>query len=137
MKKCWASSYSDCDGKLSREHLISKSLFLTNEINVKGYPWCKDEEITIGLSNLTSKILCQKHNKLLSNIDEAGATAFRIFREVRNLSNVRSKIRPRRWNIKRHRIDGYNLERWFLKTLINLSYHREHYLIIDIFMIYL
>jgi hypothetical protein len=122
MDRCWASSISECDGKLSREHLISKSLFLTNVITVKGYPWCKDEEITIGLPNLTSKVLCQKHNKLLSEVDKLGATAFSILRDISKLSNIRSKIKPRRWNIKRNRINGFILERWFLKTLINISY---------------
>jgi hypothetical protein len=38
------------------------------------------------------------------------------------LYQARSKIITRRWAIKTFNIDGALLERWFLKTLINLSH---------------
>jgi hypothetical protein len=38
------------------------------------------------------------------------------------LFHVRSKLKSRRWAIKTFTIDGKLLDRWFLKTLINLSH---------------
>jgi hypothetical protein len=42
-----------------------------------------------------------------------------------DLDNERKKLRPRRWNVVRFEIDGTCLERWFLKTLINIVVSRE------------
>lgn len=48
--------------------------------------------------------------------------AFCALREMRRLGNVRSQMKPRCWNVVTYDIDGSMLHRWFLKTLINLSY---------------
>src|SRR5690348_538201 len=121
MESCWASCLGNCSNKLSREHLVSKSLFLSESIRVQGFPWCKDDPVDIGISGLTSKILCELHNNDLSPYDQSGAQAFATFRESMRLDNVRRNMEPRRWNVKKFRIDGPGLERWCLKTLINLS----------------
>jgi len=106
MNKCWASSLGDCEGKITREHLISKGLFLDDTIIVKGYSWCKDETIKVSLASLTSKILCKKHNSLLSEIDRAGIHSFNILQKVEKISKVREKIRPKRWNVVKDEING-------------------------------
>lgn len=126
MSVCWALTLGDCSQKISREHLVSRALFQGDEITVQGFAWCKGESKQIGLANLTSKILCRKHNSDLSEVDDAGAKAFASMREMMGLSNVRSAMKPRIWNIERRYVDGHLLERWFLKTLINLAFDGEH-----------
>jgi hypothetical protein len=125
MEACWASCLGECSSELSREHLVSQSLFVGNEVTVQGFAWCKDEPKKIGLSNLTSKILCTRHNSQLSQVDDAGANAFRSIREMVRLSKIREKIKNKIWRVIKYEIDGRNLERWFLKTLINLSSNEE------------
>jgi hypothetical protein len=81
--------------------------------------------VKIGLSGLTSKILCEKHNNDLSDIDAAGIRGFEALREMRRLANVREKLKQERWRVFRDKVDGFGLERWCLKTLINLCCDRE------------
>jgi hypothetical protein len=119
---CWATSLEDCEGKISREHLVSQSLFPEGNITVSGLHWCKDGPKTVGLAALTGKILCQKHNSELSELDTTVKQAFETFDESMQLFQARSKLQRRRWTIKTFNIDGALLERWFLKTLINLSH---------------
>jgi hypothetical protein len=122
IKGCWAASLEGCDGKISREHLVSQSLFPEGNITVSGLHWCKDRPKTVGLAALTGKILCQKHNSELSELDAAVKQAFETFDESMRLFQARSKLQGRRWAIKTFNIDGELLERWFLKTLINLGH---------------
>jgi hypothetical protein len=120
---CWAKCLGNCSQKMSREHTISKGLFNDDEIMVQGFPWCLNAPKRIGLSNFVAKILCKAHNSKLSELDDAAKAAFAVFRESVRLNNVRQKLkRPTIWNVKRLEIDGPRLERWFLKTLINLSF---------------
>lgn len=122
MKKCWASILGNCSEDMSREHLISKSLFKDTVVTVEGLAWCVNEPKEIGLGSLTSKVLCVKHNNALSVVDAAAAHAFDVFREMRRLGNVRRKLKPKRWRVVRPEIEGHLLERWFLKTMITLTY---------------
>jgi hypothetical protein len=120
MDQRWANSLGGCSAKLSREHLVSAGLF-TDMVDVHGFSWCKDEWKRIGLTSLTAKILCEKHNSALSDVDEVGQKAFCTFQEHARVSQVRKSIKQTFWSTKRYVIDGCGLERWFLKTLINLS----------------
>lgn len=126
MTNCWAASLGGCGGKISREHLVPKCLFLTDKITVQGFPWCLDKPKEIGLANLTAKILCEKHNNALSPTDTSAGQSFDTFRQMTHLSNTRSAMRPRIWTVKRYKIDGKQLERWCLKTLINIACERKY-----------
>lgn len=122
---CWASSLGDCSEKLTREHYVSKGLFGRDVINVQGFHWCKDKMVTIGLGSLTAKILCERHNHELSRIDDAAVRAYNVFREFNRVTNIRrSKPTNKKREVKAYRIDGPRLERWLLKTLINLTFDR-------------
>ena len=123
MKKCWANKYSPCNGKLSREHYISKSIFEQQFIYVKGLNWCKDEEKKISIGKLTRKVLCEHHNNILSSVDQAGINAIRIFEQL-----IPDQHRPTRTPPDSYVIDGLNFERWLLKTAINLTYQGEMHL---------
>jgi hypothetical protein len=65
--------------------------------------------------------LCTTHNSNLSPVDEAAIKAFNVFRECVRLTGIREVMKERMWNKVRLVIDGAGLERWFLKTLINLT----------------
>lgn len=126
MESCWADCLGNCDEKLSREHLVSEAFFLGDVVVVHGFSWCKDEPKVIGLSALTSKILCEKHNNELSPLDTAVGKSSETFREIDRLYAVRGKLKPHYWNVKRFAVDGALLERWLLKTLINLWCNKQH-----------
>jgi hypothetical protein len=126
MTECWASKLGLCDEKTSREHLVSEGLFVDPIVRVEGFSWCRGNPKEIGLNSLTAKILCKKHNEALSPVDEVGIAAFGAFREMRRVANEREKMRPRVWHVIHHSIDGLMLERWFLKTLINLSLNGDY-----------
>ena len=122
VKGCWAEVLGDCNGKLSREHTISECLFPSGKVAVKGFDWCKGQEKTIGVKGLVRHILCQHHNSDLSDLDSAVLKCFESIRESARLNDVRSKLRQKSWAVKRFEVDGRLLERWFLKTLINLHF---------------
>ena len=117
---CWASSLGNCDRKLSREHLVSEGIWTGPTVQVSGLPWCRTEPKTIGLGALTAKVLCRRHNSELSPVDQAGIDAFSTIQRMADFASERSRSRPRKWKLKRFEIDGWGLERWFLKTLINI-----------------
>src|SRR5579864_1722690 len=120
MDACWAACLGDCSTKLSREHLVSESLFTNSVVRVGGFPWCAGKSVEIGISRLTAQILCEKHNNQLSPIDDAGSDAFATLIRLMELSNSRGRMKAHIWKVKRFQSSGYGLERWCLKTLINL-----------------
>jgi hypothetical protein len=121
MRKCWARSLGNCSDSLSREHTVTAGLFTADVVNVQGLSWCKDEPKSIGLANATRKILCETHNSALSPVDSAAIAAFDVFRECVRLTDARESVKETIWRVIHMTIDGSSLERWFLKTLINLT----------------
>lgn len=128
MKKCWAAKLGGCCDTISREHLVSACLYDQDAIAVRGLSWCKDKECTIGLSSLTSKMLCRKHNYDLHSVDEEGAKAFKTLSKLKKQLLVRQKMQPRRWKKTAYKVNGLMLERWFLKTGMNLVYYDRNQL---------
>lgn len=119
--KCWAYALGGCSEKLSREHLVSAALFPdATTVTVSGFPWCAGETKTVGLASLTSKMLCSTHNGCLSPLDSAAGAAFKVFGNAAMLVNRRLATNSPRFKVRHFRINGFLLERWLLKTLINL-----------------
>ena len=100
-----------CGGGLSREHIISRSQFDGDTVTVEGFTWCPEPK-TVGISSLVAKNLCRNHNEELSPVDKE-AKRFRI--ALRDI-NFDPRILP-----IRAVFDARLLERWLLKTSINLS----------------
>jgi hypothetical protein len=122
---CWAKSLGDCATKLTREHTFSEGLFLSDTVWVHGLPWCKDEPKNIGIAALTRKILCDVHNHRLSGLaDDPAIDAIRVFRDCGVVAETRRLDGRKRFRMKRYTVDGLGFERWFLKTLVNVSF--EH-----------
>lgn len=121
MAKCWAEKLTGCAEKASKEHIFSAGIFPEGGIRVKGFPWCKDEFKDISVASFTRKVLCEHHNNTLTHADEAGIRAMEAFRQEVQIGNARKKLKPIRWTVQKIHIDGRGLERWFLKTLINVA----------------
>lgn len=121
MERCWAQAIGGCGSKLSREHYVSGSLWPDANIEVVGLNWCRTEPRRVGLGSLTAHILCDVHNAGLSPADSAAGAAFETLRRMMALNREREASRHRKWKLVRHEIDGPSLERWFLKTAINIA----------------
>jgi hypothetical protein len=109
-RACWAESLGGCAGGPSGEHHISASQFTgAKTIAIQGLSWCRDKTIEVGLNSLVAKHLCRGHNTSLSPVD---AEAMRFKHALRDfhLGTLRDSVR----------IDGGLVERWLLKTAINL-----------------
>jgi hypothetical protein len=126
MNDCWAACLGDCSDKISREHIISAGLFLDDKITVQGLPWCRNEPKDIGLGALTKKHLCTKHNSDLSFVDDGGISAMSVIRESTRLTSLRIEHKITHPRIMRFQIDGRALERWFLKTFINIVFKQAY-----------
>lgn len=107
---CWADPLGECSKAPSGEHILSKSTLDGPEITVRGFPFLQGKTLTLDKGQFKSNILCRKHNNQLSPVDEAGTNAFDT------LSDLAGGRPPRR-----RKIDGQLLERWLLKTLINIE----------------
>ncbi len=73
--KCYAKNLGNCQGLITREHYISKSVLeiAGKKIQVSGFPWQENNKpIDIGINSLASNILCEFHNSQLSPLDENG-----------------------------------------------------------------
>lgn len=125
MNECWAECLGDCSGKMSREHIFSEGVHFSDQINVQGFSWCLEKPVSVGLTNLTRKILCTKHNNELAIADSAATSAIKAFEEAIKLNNFRTRYRKTDWSRKDFTINGYELESWFLKTLINITFKSE------------
>ena len=117
---CWADSLGDCCDVQSREHYVTKGLFDGDSLKLKGLPFCKVDEITIGLASASSKILCKTHNERLSTLDNEAIRTFDCIRQIFLLQAKQKALSPRIWKVQTWKVNGRLLERWFLKTLINL-----------------
>lgn len=116
---CWAAELGGC-GTRSLEHVISKGLFGGVEVEVEGFNWCRGTPRRIPLERFASHILCAPHNNALSPVDAEASRIFAQLREFQRTLNVRGRRKPRLWTVKRYVCSGLLLERWFLKTMINL-----------------
>ena len=111
--ECWASLIGGCSKGSSKEHYISGGIFDDTVISVFGLPWCKDQPASIGLNNAVSKILCQTHNSQLSPYDSEASKLSRF---------LSSNIIEDPLKNDSISINGILLEKWLIKTLINLGY---------------
>jgi hypothetical protein len=111
--ECWASILGDCSGGSSREHYVSDGVFASEEVTAFGLRWCRDQPKQVGLGAAVAKILCRHHNGALSDFDAEAANLSKFLTQsVLNTPLARSELQ----------VHGPNLERWALKTGLNLGY---------------
>ncbi|TGK92799.1 hypothetical protein [Leptospira levettii] len=122
--KCYASILNNCSNIQSKEHIFSRNIF-SEKIALQGFPWCLNEPKEIGIDSAVARILCTTHNKLLINFDSAAGNFFRLMQEF---SNHEAKMKARNYSFyekKRYNINGYLLEKWFVKTLLNILFYQN------------
>ncbi len=125
--ECWAAAMGGCGSKISREHVVSKSLFDSTKVQVQGLSWCKNEPKTIGIQAMTAKILCREHNNALSPLDSAAGDAFDAFRQnAKRNGEIHKRSILTLLQEKPFTIDAKLLERWLLKTLLNLTFESRY-----------
>lgn len=123
--RCYLSCTNDCSQKISGEHYISKSLLnqieQTNKtIDLAGVKWLPPEHWkSVGKEALTAKILCKRHNELLSPLDSCIAL---LARAIADIDAEFLKPEPRPLNFQ---ISGSHLQRWTIKTLIGMVESRQ------------
>ena len=122
MNDCWARCLGECSDKISKEHIITEAVLPENML-VKGLHWCEGEPVEIGTANFTRKILCTKHNSMLSSRADEGAIAMvKAFHKGAELEEFRKQYKRTNWTRVQFKVPGRKLESWFLKTLINIAY---------------
>jgi hypothetical protein len=114
---------SECSEKISGEHLVSKCLF-PRGVNVQGFRWCLDETQSVGVNALRAKVLCERHNSNLSELDAAALDVWCVLREAFERVDEKRRlidagVKPE-FLSKRYRLDGTRFERWCFKTMINM-----------------
>lgn len=109
--KCWANELGNCSEKMSLEHYVSKGVFSDLKIKVQGFSWCLNEPKKISLAKLGTKILCTKHNNELGEVIDL--EGIRLFKFIKDISGSERTLE----------LNGYDFEKWMLKTAINLTVH--------------
>jgi hypothetical protein len=112
--RCYASALGDCQGKVNREHYVSRSVLEQigdgKSVTVRNLPFQnKDVSKEIGIASLTAKVLCERHNSALSELDITGA---RMFEAMEAFTGATGQPLGPAATI---RIDGEAFERWLLK----------------------
>jgi hypothetical protein len=79
---CYLRTTSDCSEEISREHYVSANILeqlgSDEGIEVFGLPWFNPGKgKRLSVDNLTSKILCKRHNENLSPLDHEAGIFFR------------------------------------------------------------
>lgn len=122
MKKCWAEKLGNCNGKITKEHYITKAL-TEEDITISGLPWLNGKSKKMRLQDLCSHILCEKHNNDLSIFDAEIVNFKKTLKEVslqeKRFTQPGFGFRKNKLPIK-YTVKGYFLEKWFSKTLVNI-----------------
>ena len=102
--KCFAGDLGGCSCKISAEHYVSDALLkkIGETNSVSGLAWLpENEERCIGNSSLTSKILCERHNRDLSVLDSEAAGFFEVLQEFNMELNSNHAPDRRKVNVRR------------------------------------
>ena len=120
---CYALILNDCCAKLTGEHYISEGVLkqFGKTVNVRGLPWIADGQTKqLPTRALKARILCTRHNSLLSSIDDVGIRFFQALAPDGGRI-VRSRDDPPEFRVFR----GEMIELWILKIACGLIASRN------------
>lgn len=121
--KCYAQCLGDCPGKVTREHYVSENIL--NQIRgliVSRLPWQKPgESKQLTPSTLLARILCERHNNCLSDLDNRIGELFAVLRRLADCINRKGEDDFRSLAIHKA-FWGRDLERWMLKYVLGCVY---------------
>lgn len=124
MRTCWARVLGDCEGVLSEEHYLSASIIGSGDVAVSGLPFLRGETRTIPAERLTRNMLCEGHNRRLSPVDAAAGQLFEVIKTFRHRAFLRANGRRKTRKVDTYQVDGALIERWALKTIVNVMFDR-------------
>ena len=115
--KCFLRETMDCGGGISHEHILSKAILqelTTGGFRMTGPGFSMPKDVPLDSPALTTKRLCKRHNEALSPLDaEAG-------RLLRSLHKIEAFFLQGDDALKLYLFNGFDIERWLLKTLLTL-----------------
>ena len=118
VKGCYAATTTDCGGKLSREHALSRGVLKIlsrgrSLLEVANQPWQSEAWVRLATSidSLAVKNLCKRHNELLSPLDTMAK------RFVQSLADCTDHVANEQSGCIHRWFDGRLLELWMLKAL--------------------
>lgn len=112
LRKCWAEPLGDCKGSLTREHVFAEGV-LNGMLKIR-----RGNKI-IPSSAVTVNYLCEYHNNVvLSDIDMEAGKYFNTVFAMMGIPELEERWKPE--DPKNVIINGWKLERWFAKTLVNM-----------------
>lgn len=114
--RCYLAPSANCSRELSREHYITRALIARPGLKVRGMPWQAEEVLQISPDALTSKVLCRRHNAVLSPLDDHALRIYEALDTARTHATKRSLSRRNYANL----LSGEALELWAIKTLAGL-----------------
>jgi len=115
--KCYAGALLDCGTIISEEHYISEDVLnaLGDLAPVHGFTWLgPDGTKVVPAGALVGKVLCKRHNEVLSPLD---ARAGQLFRQLQKADQF-LQHGPGAFEI--YLANGHDLERWLLKMLCGM-----------------
>jgi hypothetical protein len=122
-RECWAAGLGGCSNKLSGEHVVSKSVLKAvyeydNRLSlVRGREGTQMRPISI--ANATVKNLCTTHNNRLRALDDEALRFTKAVLRAMTPAHAAAVI-ERRVPPAYEQFDGLRLERWAIKTFLNM-----------------
>jgi hypothetical protein len=109
---------------MTREHFISENVLekmATNTLRFEnaGHFFGGKQTVEIGIDDFCAKVLCDKHNPALSDLDAAAGTAFSTI-EALAKDCVEFANLERRSLSQFHLSSGVDIERWLIKVYCGL-----------------
>jgi hypothetical protein len=125
-RTCWAASIGGCSATMSGDHVVSRSIMRAMlEFDRRLSPLSITIKRTLreqSIKSATVNRLCVTHNSQLSNLD---AEALRFTRAMlRAIDPKQTKETFESAMPREERFDGRLLERWALKTFLNMCFQR-------------
>jgi hypothetical protein len=116
-RRCYAERLGTCEGKLTREHFVSRSLLadLERTFMAEGLlPGDVGATTAASAGSVASRVLCSAHNSALSDVDSHVVPFLSASRRFDHELNSAASA-PAAASV-----DGYMLERWLVKALLGL-----------------
>lgn len=132
---CWANVLDDCQGPLTGEHTPSAAVWpgvegqqnrrgrLRQHVDVRGTGRHAQADRRRTVRRLTRPILCDFHNPATNVLDTTAGQLARAIDEFIEERENRLRMPHRNWDARTIEVDGRMLERWFLKSIINMEFN--------------
>lgn len=120
--RCWAKRVSPCGGSMTGEHYFTRGVFLSEWLSVSGGAARDDRPSERHIDSLVTRVLCEKHNAGLGDLDQALIDFVNAFRELERLRAIRGEQKSPPWYAPvRLVVDGPRIERCLLKMTMNYA----------------